>query len=357
VLLNVSTLRCDALIVTEQGVRVRELTDLTATDVVERTAAYLGAFGDSAAPEGLPFAEAMRRRREGVARRERILAETMRWLWDAVAEPVLRDLGYDGPPDDGELPRVWWCPTGLLSLLPIHGAGDYLAGRGACVPDRVISSYTPTLRALLEATTPRAEEPRSSERLAFVGVPNVPAQLRLTDEVRRERTFLEHCFPGGIDVVEGAEATVDAVFESLSTHRHAHISCHGFQDLNNPSGAGLELSDGLLAVRRISAVRTVCEFVFLSACRTATGGVRLADESITLAAALSYAGFRHVVATLWAVDPAVAADLAERLYPKLISSGRFDPAGAARALHLAVGELRDAGVALADWLPFVHNGA
>jgi CHAT domain len=356
VLINISTLRCDALIVTARGVRVRELIGLTAGEVAERTAAYLGALNDSGDTDGLSFAEAMRQRAEGVEWKERILAETMRWLWAEIAEPVLHELGYDGAPSDGELPRIWWCPTGLLSLLPIHGAGDYGAGSGACVLDRVISSYTPTLRALLESTAPRARASRATGRLAFVGVPNVPAQPHLTDEVRRERAFLENCFPGGVDAIEGAEATADAVFESLSSHRHAHISCHGFQDLDDPSGAGLELSDGLLAVRRISAVPAACEFVFLSACRTATGGVRLADEAITLAAALSYAGFRHVVATLWSVDPAVAAELAERLYPKLISDGRFDPADAARALHLAVRELRDSGAGLADWLPFVHNG-
>jgi CHAT domain-containing protein len=32
------------------------------------------------------------------------------------------------------------------------------------------------------------------------------------------------------------------------------------------------------------------------------GGVDLLDEAITLAAALHYTGYRHVVAALWSVD-------------------------------------------------------
>ena len=56
-------------------------------------------------------------------------------------------------------PRLWWCPTGPLTLLPLHTAGHHVeAAAGASPPrtvlDRVVSSYTPTLRALLEARRP-----------------------------------------------------------------------------------------------------------------------------------------------------------------------------------------------------------
>ena len=44
------------------------------------------------------------------------------------------------------------------------------------------------------------------------------------------------------------------------------------------------------------------DFAGLSACKTAVGGVDLLDEAITLAAALHYTGYRHVVAALWSVD-------------------------------------------------------
>ena len=46
----------------------------------------------------------------------RTLDETRRWLWEAIAEPVLGRLGIVRPPHAGEAwPRVWWCPTGMLT--------------------------------------------------------------------------------------------------------------------------------------------------------------------------------------------------------------------------------------------------
>lgn len=357
VVINVGALRCDALIVTQDRVRAHALPLLSATDVARRTADYLGALRSPEVPQEAPelsFTEAIAQRFEAAGRRERVLRDTMDWLWTAVAEPVLAELGHTAAPRDGTWPRVRWCPTGLLTLLPIHGAARNRPDGDECVLDRVVSSYTPTLRALIEAARPRPEA--GADRLAFVGAPHLPGRLRMAGDIGRERALLTGLFPGGLDVLDGPRATTDAVLDLLRTHRYAHISCHGHQDLGDPSAAGLELADGLLGVRRIAANPALCEFVFLSACRTATGGVRLADETITLAAALSYAGFRHVVATLWSVDPAVAAELAERFYPRLVVDGSFDPSGAAQALHHALRELRDAGAALEDWLPFVHNG-
>jgi hypothetical protein len=68
--------------------------------------------------------------------------------------PVLEALGYrDRPREDMPWRRVWWAPGGHLGQLPLHAAGHYVgqlsgdhAGRN--VMDRVISSYTPTVRAL-----------------------------------------------------------------------------------------------------------------------------------------------------------------------------------------------------------------
>ena len=110
-------------------------------------------------------------------------------------------------------------------------------------------------------------------------------------------------------------------------HRWIHLSCHGYQDLRDPSAAGLELSDGTLTVTRLSGARYAGDLAFLSACRTAAGGVDLPDEVITLAAALNYTGYRHVLATLWSVDPAVAADVTMAVYPAMITGGGFEPDG------------------------------
>lgn len=357
VVVNVSQWRCDALVVTTDGVHAVELPVLAAAEVAQRTTTYLRALQDDGLEPELPFPLAMERRLTARRDREQTLGSTMEWLWDAIADPVLTDLGVtDSAPDGEDAPRVWWCPTGLLTLLPLHGAGYHAANDGRTVLDRVVSSYTPTLRALREAMKPPADEIAGPARLLFVGVPDVPDQLQLVDELRRERDVLEQAFPGGLSFVGGANATVEAVQAAMSTHRWMHLSCHGDQDVNDPSRAGLVLSDGTLTVTRISARRYAGEFAFLSACKTATGGTNLPDEVITLAAALSYTGCRHVLATLWSVDPAVAAEVVEAVYPFLTKGGTFQPDQAALALHKAVLMLRDGGRPLSDWLPFTHNG-
>jgi CHAT domain-containing protein len=111
-----------------------------------------------------------------------------------------------------------------------------------------------------------------------------------------------------------------------------------------------------LTITRLSGARYSGELAFLSACRTAAGGVDLPDEVITLAAALNYTGYRHVVATLWSVDPAIAADVTTAVYTEMITGTGLDPDRSATALHQAVRALRDAGRPLDEWLPFTHTG-
>ena len=80
------------------------------------------------------------------------------------------------------------------------------------------------------------------------------------------------------------------------------------------------------------------KLAFLAACTTARTGL-LADEPIHLSAACQLAGYRHVVASLWAIDDSAAAALTGRFYATLKSLGTGAEA-AARALHEATRLLR-----------------
>ena len=54
------------------------------------------------------------------------ILDVLDWLWDVIAEPVLTALGHTSAPETGSpWPRVWWCPTGPLTVLPIHAAGHH----------------------------------------------------------------------------------------------------------------------------------------------------------------------------------------------------------------------------------------
>ncbi|MFI6372012.1 CHAT domain-containing protein [Streptomyces sp. NPDC050546] len=367
VMLNASRWTCDALVLTADGLRPVPLPGLSFDDALTHTDRYLRAVQEldilaaraaSGAPADLE--------RYWIARVavEQVMIDTQEWVWHTIADPVLDALGFTGPPDEGRpWPRLWWCPSGPLTSLPLHSAGyheDAGRSRPSTVIDRVVSSYTPTLKALSEARRPRpsGHERPVEDKLLLVTVANAPGQPPLP-AVAREQALLQELFTGRHTLLADETATVEAVRAGMATHRWTHFSCHGTQDLETPSNGGVFLADGKLTISEISRGRHHGDFAFLSACKTATGSVTLPDEVITLAAALHYTGFRNVVATTWSVTDAVAADLAEAVYRRMVREGRFFPDEAASALHEAVRELRDRGENRhhpSVWSRFTHTG-
>jgi hypothetical protein len=294
--------------------------------------------------------------------RERILADILKWLWDTVADPILSALDITSAPAEGQpWPRVWWCPTGLLTLLPLHAAGHYeddADPASRSVLDRVVSSYTPTVKALADASRndQQAKSDADSGTLLFVGLPHTPGQEPLPGATL-ERDLLKATFGDRCQILYGEDATVTAVRTALPLHPSAHFSCHGGQNLAVPSKGGLLLRDGDLTVAALSAASYHGEFAFLSACKTATGGTALPDEAISLAAALHYAGCRHVIATLWSVYDEAATEVAEHVYRELTADRQLVPARSAHALHSAVQSLRAAKPRQPSrWIPFIHIG-
>ncbi|MEU3618787.1 CHAT domain-containing protein [Streptomyces sp. NPDC006872] len=375
VLVNVSTLRCDALIVTRDAVRVVPLPDLTAQDAHTRAVRLLTAIHE--ADRAVDGAAGMTAHMAARIHREQTLLDTLEWLWETVSAPVLAALRLTSPaPSHGPWPRLWWCPTGPLALLPVHAAGrppDPGSDRprpGDSVLDRVVSSYTPTLRSLAAAST-RADVGRRGQGgrgtgLLAVAVAEAPG-LRSLHGVRDEAETVTRLFPSqSHTLLDGPNATRDAVRSGLARHSWAHIACHGSQDLAAPSRAGLHLHDGLLTVAELAAVRPEesresgesGELVYLSACDTAMGGADVPDEAITLAHALQFSGYRQVVATLWNIEDTVAMEAAEDFYTRMAHTADQAPTPAAQALHHSVRSLRaQMPHAPGQWASYVHVGA
>lgn len=364
VLVNVSTVRCDALIVTGDAVRVVPLPGLTARDVHTRVVGLLTALHEADRATG---AAGMAARMV----REQTLLDVLEWLWEVVAAPVLEALDLTTPvPSHDSWTRLWWCPTGLLALLPLHAAGrpaDPGSDRprpGDSVLDRVVSSYTPTLRSLVRAPA-RSGARRGSQGtrgtgLLAVTVAEAPG-LPVLRSVRREAEAVTRLFPGGSHrLLDGPDATRDAVRAALAEHTWAHIACHAGQDLAAPSRAGFHLHDGLLTVAEFATAHPegLGELAYLSACETAMGGADVPDEAITLAHALQFTGYRQVVAALWSVEDAVAARAAEDFYTRVARAAGPGPARAAEALHHSVRALRaQMPHAPGRWASYVHVGA
>ena len=228
--------------------------------------------------------------------------------------------------------------------------------------DRVISSYTPTVRALAAART----RPRTgmAGQLLLIALPDTPGagHLRYADQ---ERAFVAELFAGQPHkVLAGTAATRRDILGGLATHTWAHAACHGTQNMADPSTGGLVPYDwntaGLVSVLDLARADIAHgEFAFLSACQTATGGIGSLDEAINLAAALHYAGWRRVIGTLWTVWDDAAFQITRDTYCRLVHDGTFDAAGAAEALHHAVRTNRDQPDNRRQpsrWAPFLHTG-
>jgi hypothetical protein len=148
--------RCDAVILTgdpSEPARVVPLPALSESDAVSQANRLLRA-------REVALGEDTGLRARIDAHRE--ILGILAWMWDAITGPVLAALGYAHVPGPGERwPRIWWCPVGVLACFPLHAAGhhrdpspgDPAKANPRTVMDRVISSYTTTVRGLGYART------------------------------------------------------------------------------------------------------------------------------------------------------------------------------------------------------------
>lgn len=172
----------------------------------------------------------------------------------------------------------------------------------------MVSTYTPTLSALLNARRDFLPFPIADMKAVLVAEPHAPG-LRYLDNVVDEITTisasLAPVFPvlvvGDVAGDPGPGATVSAVVACLSDAAVVHLACHGQQD-RDPLQSGFCLRDARLtvdALMRMDLKKAV--FAFLSACETAKGDARQPDQVVHLAAAMLFVGFRSVIATMWCV--------------------------------------------------------
>ena len=343
VVVNVSGLRCDALIVTPAGVRAVPLNSLTAADVQQR----VGVVETATASAG--------------ADAEAAVQEVLAWLWDTIAQPVFDALGLSGPPADGlPWPRVWWVATGPLSLLPLHAAGhhgEYQLASPRTVIDRAVSSYSPTISALAQALA-RIPQPGPVTAPIVVAMADTPGQVALPGALEEARILRAH-FPSA-RILTGQDATHDAVISGLDGSRWAHLACHGRTDRADPSASRLLVHDHQsrpLSVAEISRLRLRdAELAYLSACSTTDTSPALVDEAIHITAGFQLAGFSRVIGTLWPIRDVIAVTVTTHVYAAL-TRGTPDASRAAFALHDASRWMRDCyWRAPTLWAAYIHAG-
>ncbi|KAI0032992.1 CHAT domain-containing protein [Vararia minispora EC-137] len=294
------------------------------------------------------------------------IAKVLEKLWLLVVDPILEQIQEKlDNPVDGSLPHVTWCPTGPLAFLPIHTAGIYTSqgagGHGAKLSDFVVSSYTSTLSTLLQPTTTSACDWRSMNTL-IVSQPKTPYLTPLPG-VRAEVANIKKHLEGEITTLDDKDATVGAVLQAIKEDRHQliHMSCHGLQNIKEPTESAFALHDGQLTLSQLmTCSASKAELAFLSACQTSAGDASLPEEAVHLAAGMLAVGYKAVIGTMWSIGDQDAPLVADEFYRRL-KEGYLRADGrrsAAYALHEAVKALKDK-VGESDfirWVPYVHFG-
>ncbi|KAJ7832226.1 CHAT domain-containing protein [Mycena olivaceomarginata] len=285
-------------------------------------------------------------------------------LWTDVVQPVFQFLNIQRSDQPS---RLWWCPIGPFAFLPIHAAGIYDKEPADFVSQYVISSYAPTLTALLNVPAHKS----TSFNMSVVIQPTAPGCSPLPGTKKELEKIRQHVSSSWLTALPCP--TGKEVLGHLPKSSVVHLACHGVQDASDPLNSGLMLSDGRLKISQImmkddgemDSRQRGMSLAFLSACETAKGDKATPDEVMHLAAGLMFSGFHSVVATMWTMQdfdgPEVADGFYEHMFrncsPESTPPVLPDLTQSGAALHFAVDRLRrEPGMSLSRWVPFVHYG-
>ncbi|KAG6372164.1 hypothetical protein JVT61DRAFT_7954 [Boletus reticuloceps] len=391
ILVNISNERCDAVIVLQDAPpRLVPLPNTSLGALTTLSAGYYHMLQTTS--------------RVGEEKmREREVSVVLRTLWDTVVSPIVDELAPLIPRGS----RIWWCPTSKLTTLPLHAAGPYRKGT-LNLPNIYVSSYTPTLAALIRARRRPTSASTSSQHTppAFIAIGQAkpasstgPALQTVSTELALVQSLLPRSppsDPSSFSVLDEEASTADAALAALATHGWAHIACHGYPNAERPFDAAFALKDERVTVLDIVRARGIGtgirnaderetntsdadasipgEFAFLSACHTAVGDRNAPDEIIHLAATMQFVGYRSVIGTMWAVDDSMARHMVKAFYACLFASGGgkgkdkdkdgsagqddpWDCTRAARALNKAAKLVDKDLVSVDQRIVFIHIGA
>ena len=205
-------------------------------------------------------------------------------------------------PPENPRPRVWWCPTGDFTFLPLHAAGFGFGTKNTeSVSKYAVSSYTPTLSALISARSKISQASRTKvsdlrslvlcqpTTKGYANLPNTAKELALVESLTPASQLLR--MGSGPLISSNANRTVDEAVAYLKQASILHLACHGHQDRADPLNSGFELNDGRLTVANLISCHPPKAFLaILSACESAANDHEVPDESLNLSAAMLYAG-------------------------------------------------------------------
>jgi CHAT domain-containing protein/tetratricopeptide (TPR) repeat protein len=335
--INVTFFRCDALIIDQEGmVRHEPLPRLSLHDIEGAI------FCMKQVREPSPSAQ--------VSHLQRICLRTvLKWLWNAIVGPLIDAAGFREPPVGDKWPRVWWIPTGPLIQLPLHAAGIHEPGSTDAALDRVVSSYSSSVKALMYTRNNRKPQGGTREapryRVVLACMRTTPG-LRPLYHAKGEIKMIKSILGSRASFIELKPPRKQTLLAELELCDVFHFAGHGEPSIDDPYLSKLYLDDWRtdpLTVRDLANLKLHKRspwLAYLSACSTGENkDERLPDEAISLVAACQLAGFQNVLGSFWEVSDAGSRIVAADVYRTVRDSFGITH-DIALALHHAVRRLR-----------------
>ncbi|ENH72101.1 hypothetical protein FOC1_g10006466 [Fusarium oxysporum f. sp. cubense race 1] len=289
VIINSSEYRSGAFLIEKIIVRSIRLPDLHHSDVREKVKMLMSIRSNSVLPQ----------------QAEAEMSSMLRWPWDVAVRPILDTLDFSKPPMNDEWPRVWWIPTGELSSLPLHAVGNHASSSTDSEIDRVVSSYSPSVRALLHARRHSGKARHSMTHQALLVSMKTTTGCSKLSVAKREVKKLERILPASMAKVKLEQSCSNDVLKGLNECSIFHFAGHGKTDLSDASKSSLLTNDwkeNTLTVEHLINLnlnKTSPWLAYLSACSTSRShSPDLQDEAIHLVTTCQLAGFQHVIGSL-----------------------------------------------------------
>jgi CHAT domain-containing protein len=209
--------------------------------------------------------------------------------------------------------------------MPFHAARIHARGSLENALGRVISSYTPSIKALDYTRSQIKHMHNDHPPQGYVLVTLLPTTPKGSNDkdrfsalrgVSKEKEKILRIISPHMNTIVCTTPSVDDVLGRLEDCQMARFACHGRSDLVNLSNDGLvlqrvttdrTLEQDRLSVYLISQLRLEhAHIAYLSACSTAENrGRLLQDEVIHIVSGFQVAGLPHIVGSL---RPAVDAE-------------------------------------------------
>lgn len=263
------------------------------------------------------------------------LITSLRIIWSKIVAPVVKELRNL---QVIQWSRIWWYPVGAATMLPLHAAGPYEEYEEN-LSDLFVSSYTPTLGALIHARQPEPaeEEPKKPDGRSLIVVQSWLA------EVWGEGGPIGRYIPDAFILPTG-DPGINSILQEVQRSQRLHLVCSCHRDKLQPFYPQFEFRLGhtytipLLDLVPKDANKLELAVLLLD-CSPKDSELFLSLHSLHPAAEVMFAGVKSVVGSLSSRWSDHEMPLMERFY-KCIGSKDFKNEAAALGAAFCHEELR-----------------